>query len=106
MSENSRGKYSIKEHLWCGPKNNKHIPFGVDTKSSLFSFVNPKAQLYMCVKGNVWYNNSQNKAKAVSTAVLVARVMILGKGQITPWKASIADLIKSWQKVSSGSDRF
>lgn len=49
---------------------------------------------------------SQNDAEAVSMAELTAKVMILGKGQITPWKPGMADLIKSWLKVSSGSDRF
>lgn len=105
-SENSREKYSIKEHLWLKLKSNKHFPFGVDSKRSLFSLVHPRAQPYNCVKGNVWYTEIQNEAEAVSMALLMAQVMILGKGQIIPWKPSIADLIKSRPKVSSGSDRF
>lgn len=78
----------------------------MDSKRSLFSFVHPLAQHCICVEGNVLYTEIQSEAEAVSMAVLIARVMILGKGQIIPWKPSIADLIKSWQKVSSGSDRF
>lgn len=58
------------------------------------------------MKGDAWRTRLQNEAEAVSMAALVAQVMILGKGQIIPWKASIADLIKSWPRVSSGSDRF
>lgn len=48
----------------------------------------------------MWYTEIQYEAEAVSMAVLMAR------GQIIPWKPNIADLINSWPKVSSGSDRF
>lgn len=49
----------------------------------------------------MWYTEIQYEAEAVSMAVLM-----MARGQIIPWKPNIADLINSWPKVSSGSDRF
>lgn len=78
----------------------------MDSKRSLFNLVHPRARPYVCVKGDAWHTELQNEAEAASVAALVAQEMILGKGRIIPRKASIADLIKSWPKVSSGCDRF
>lgn len=46
------------------------------------------------------------RSKLRQLAVLIAQVMILSQREIIPGKTSIADLIKSWPKVSSGSDRI
>lgn len=101
--ENSREKYSIKEHLWCSRKSNKHFPLVWIQKGPYFLLlIHGPSHTSVCGMKCVVHRFR----RPISMAALIARVMILGKGQIIPWKPSIADLIKSWQKVSPGSDRF
>lgn len=38
------------------------------------------------MEGNVRYTEIQSEAEAVSIAVLMAQAMILGEGEIIPWK--------------------
>lgn len=64
-------------------KSNKHFPIWCGFKRGyLFSFVHPRAR----VEGNVRYTEIQSEAAAVSIAVLMAQAMILGEGEIIPWK--------------------
>lgn len=95
--ENSREKYSMKEHLLLSLESNKHFPFGVDSKGPYFLLFIQRPSHTSVWKG-VWYTEIQYQTEATSMAVLTPQVMILGRRQIIPWKQSIADVIKSWPK--------